>query len=229
MTIEEYFGDWNKVIDLEFIKRITKTLPAFQESICPSLKDTFKAFHFCPLNNLRVVIVGQDPYNNYLNDSPVATGLAFANSKDTNEKDISPSLNVIMESVIDFTMPHDSINFDLSLEKWEEQGVLLLNSALSCFKGKPGSHTLMWRPFTINLLRKLSRYTTGIVYVLMGSAAQSFKSYIDHRNNHIIECRHPAYYARTQTKMPNVWKEINDILIGQNGYGIEWYNNNINN
>lgn len=223
MSIEEYFGDWSKVLDLDFIKRITKVLFAYQLSFCPSLKDVFKAFHLCSLKDLRVVILGQDPYNNYLNNKPIATGLAFANSKDTDEKNISPSLSVIMESVIDFTVPHDSINFDLSLEKWEAQGVLLLNSALSCFKDKPGSHTLMWRPFISDLLKNISSHTTGIVYALLGSDAQSFKSYIDQRNNYIIECRHPAYYARTREKMPNIWKDINDILIGQNGYGIKWY------
>lgn len=222
MTIKEYFGDWSKIIDLDFVSRITKVLPAYKEPVCPSPKDIFKAFHLCPLKQVRVIILGQDPYNNFLNNKPIATGLAFANPKDTAEKDISPSLNVLMESIIDFTIPHEHINFDISLEKWEEQGVLLLNSALSCFKDKPGIHTLMWRPFTSSLLRKISWQVPGIVYVLLGSAAQSYKSYIK-EDSIIIECRHPAYYARTKEKMPNIWKDINDILIGQNGYGIQWY------
>lgn len=225
MSREEYFGDWSKIIDLDFVDKIIKVLPAYKEPVCPLPKDLFRAFNLCPLKQTRVIILGQDPYNNFLKGKPIATGLAFANPKDTDESNISPSLNVIMESIIDFTIPHEHINFDISLEKWEAQGVLLLNSALSCFKDKPGSHTLMWRPFISNLLQKVSWQMSGIVYVLLGSAAQSFKNFIK-KDSIIIECRHPAYYARTREKMPNIWKDINDILIGQNGYGIEWYNNN---
>jgi uracil DNA glycosylase len=58
----------------------------------------------------------------------------------------------------------------------------------------------------------------------MGSQAQSLESYINMKTNHIIRCRHPSYYARTKTRMPSdVWYQMNDILTGLNGYGIEWY------
>jgi uracil-DNA glycosylase len=109
------------------------------------------------------------------------------------------------------------------LENWEDQGVLLLNAALSCSPGKPGSHMLLWRPFIKSLLVNLSSCLTGIVYVLMGSEAQSFESCINARSNHIIRIRHPSHYARTSTKMPNIWKEINQILKGIYGAEIEWY------
>lgn len=219
MTAEEYFGDWSKVIDLKEADRIMKKLSASKHAFCPQLKDVFKAFKLCRYNNLRVVILGQDPYP----QKDVATGLAFANSSNTPEESYSPSLDILKESVIDFTIPHRSINFEPSLEKWEEQGVLLLNSALSCDLGKPGSHALMWRPFISSFLSNLSSRTSGIVYVLMGTQAQSFENCIA-KNNYVIRCRHPAYYARTKTRMPsNIWKEINEILIGMNGYGIQWY------
>jgi uracil-DNA glycosylase len=231
MTIEEYFGEWSKVIDLKEAERILKKLAVYPV-ICPNLKNIFKAFHLCPYNSLRVVILGQDPYNNLkatvLDGSPsripVATGLAFANSSDTPENLFSPSLEILRESVINPTLPHGNINFDASLEKWEAQGVLLLNSALSCEVGKPGSHRLMWRPFIKTLLTNLSKYLTGIVYVLMGTDAQSFEPYINTRFNHVIRIRHPSWYARTRTNMPSdIWNQINSILIGQNGYGIEWF------
>ena len=193
-------------------------------NICPLPKNVFRAFHLCPLHSLRCVIIGQDPYFDYYKGKPRATGLAFANVKETPENCYSPSLNILKESVIDFTVPHRHINFDPSLEKWEEQGVLMLNSALSCEKGKPGSHVLMWISFIKSLLTNLSKCSCGIVYILMGSQAQSFESYINHSTNHIIKCKHPAYYARTHTKMPSdIWGRINDILIGQNGQGIKWF------
>lgn len=220
MTIQDYFGDWSKVVDLTEADRIMKTLKASNQPICPQLKDIFKAFRLCSFNDLRVVVIGQDPYP----QKGVATGIAFANSSDTPVDSFSPSLEVLRESVIDFTIPHRTTIFDASLEKWEEQGVLLLNSALTCQQGRVGSHSLMWRPFIKSLLTNLSEQTCGIVYVLMGSEAQSFEPYINKRFNHVIRIRHPSYYARTKTQMPSsIWQEVNDILISQNGYGIQWY------
>lgn len=232
MTIQEYFGDWSKVVDLPEADRILKKLSASNHIICPQLKDIFKAFTLCPFNDLRVILLSQDPYPNLrllhqdsiLQKIPVATGLAFANSLDTPDTKLSPSLEILKESVINYTIPHRTINFDPSLEKWETQGVLLLNSALSCELGKAGSHTLLWRPFIKSLLTNLSKYHTGIVYVLMGTVAQSFEPYINKQFNHVIRIRHPSWYARQKQRMPSdIWQEINSILIAQNGYGIEWY------
>ena len=220
MTIEEYFGDWSNVIDLKEADRIIRKLSASKCMICPSIKDIFKAFHLCSLHSLRVILLAQDPYP----QKGVATGLAFANSPDTPEKSLSPSLEILKESVIDYTIPHRSIIFDASLEKWEEQGVFLLYSALSCQQGRVGSHTLLWRPFITSFLTNLSKCSSGIVYILMGSVAQSFEPCIEKKFNHLVRIRHPSYYARTKTRMPSdIWKEVNRILIGQNGYGIEWY------
>ena len=224
MSIEEYFGDWSKVVDLKEADRIIRKLLASNAIVCPQIKDIFKAFRLCPLSNLRLVILGQDPYNDIYNKKPRATGLAFANASDVPEDLLSPSLSVLKESVIDYTIPHRRIIFDPSLEKWEEQGVLLLNSALSCQAGKAGSDTLLWWPFTITLLTNLSRHTLGIVYVLMGSNAQALEPFINKEFNHIIRIRHPSWYARQKIKMPSgIWDKINQILIGQNGTGIEWY------
>ena len=218
MTIQEYFGDWSKVVDLHEADRIIKKLSASNHIICPQLKDIFKAFTLCPLNNLRAVLIGQDPYP----QRGIATGLAFANSSDTIQ--LSPSLEILKESVINYTIPHRTINFDPSLEKWEAQGVLLLNSALSCELGRVGSHMLMWRPFMKFLLTNLSCYHTGLVYLLMGTQAQTLEPYINKQFNHVVRIRHPSWYARQKQRMPSdIWQEINSILIGQNGYGIEWF------
>lgn len=204
MTIQEYFGDWCKVINLTEANTVLKKLVASKQPIYPNIKDIFKDFTLCSLHNLRVVIMGQDP--------------------STSPSHFSPSLEVLMESVIDFSLPHGSINFDPSLEKWESQGVLMLNSALSCNVGKVGSHALLWKPFIRSLLTNLSLHTNGIVYVLMGSEAQSFESCINSKYNYILKTRHPSWYAKNnQVMSSNLWTNINSILIGQNGYGIEWY------
>lgn len=227
MTIEEYLGDWTKVIDLNETNKILRQLSSVH--ICPQRKDIFRAFHLCPLNSLRVCIIGQDPYPNMRmlpskEKVPVATGIAFANTADTPEALYSPSLEVLRESVIDYSKPHRLITFDPSLEKWESQGVLLLNSALTCEVGRVDSHALLWWPFMKSLLKSLSTYHTGVVYVLMGTQAQNLEPFINKEQNHILHIRHPSWYARTKTSMPSdIWTEINSILIGQNGYGIEWY------
>jgi uracil-DNA glycosylase len=220
MTVQEYFGDWSKVVDLHEADRIIRKLSASNHVICPQLKDIFRAFTLCPLNNLRAVLIGQDPYP----QRGVATGLAFANSPDTPDAKLSPSLEILKESVINYTIPHRTINFDPSLEKWEAQGVLLLNSALSCEVGRVGSHTLLWRPFMKFLLTNLSKYRTGIVYLLMGTQAQTLEPYINRQFNYVVRIRHPSWYARQKQRMSSdIWQGINSILIGQNGYGIEWF------
>ena len=221
MSIEEYFGDWSKVVDLNEANRILKALPS---RICPQKKDIFKAFRFCSFNNLKVIVIGQDPYPDIYKGKPRATGIAFANSSDVPENEISPSLEILKESVIDYTLPHGTINFDTSLEKWEAQGVLLLNSALSCEVGRVGSHTLLWRPFIKSLLTNISNYHTGIVYVLMGTVAQGFEPYINKQFNHIVKIRHPSWYARQKERMPSdVWREINKLLINNYNCEIKWY------
>lgn len=221
MSIEEYFGDWSKVIDLNEADRILKALPF---RICPQKKDIFKAFRLCSFDNLKVMVLGLDPYPDIYKGKPRATGIAFANSSDVPENEISPSLEILKESVIDYTLPHGTINFDTSLEKWEAQGVLLLNSALSCEVGRVGSHTLLWRPFIKSLLTNLSKYHTGIVYVLMGTVAQGFEPYINKQFNHIVKIRHPSWYARQKERMPSdVWREINKLLISNYNYEIKWY------
>lgn len=224
MTIQEYFGDWCKVIDTKEADRIIRKLMTSRQVICPQIKDIFKAFTLCKLHDLKVVIIGQDPYPDLLEGKPRATGIAFANPKGTPQKSYSPSLDVLMESVIDYTLPHGSVIFDPSLENWEKQGVLLLNAALSCTLGRIGSHALMWRPFMRSLLTNLSNYDTGIVYVLMGAEAQSLEPYINPKYNHIIKVRHPSWYARNHTIMPSdLWHEINRLLVGHYGFGVEWY------
>ena len=224
MTIEEYFGEWKKVVDINEADRIMRKLVGLKQKICPQIKDIFKAFALCSLSDLKVVILGQDPYPNIVNGRPVATGIAFANSSDTLQCNYSPSLDVLMESVIDFTCPHQNIIFDPSLEKWEKQGVLLLNSALSCQAGNIGSHSLIWRPFIRSLLTSISTYNTGIVYVLMGNEAQSFEHCINADCNYIIKTKHPSWYARMHQTMPSdLWYNINHILKGLYGHGIEWY------
>lgn len=224
MTAEEYFGGWTRVINLQKAAELRAHLSSLKVPLCPDISNLFRAFHLCRLEDLRLLILAQDPYTDYVKGIPRATGIAFANASDTLEENYSPSLQVLKDSIIDFSIPGINAIFDPTLESIAAQGVLFLNSSLSCIKGNVGSHSLLWRPFTRELLTRLSTTTAGITYLLMGADAQSFQSFINPTGNHILKCSHPAYYARTGTAMPSeIWKEIDDILIRQNGYSIEWY------
>ena len=220
MTIDEYFGDWMKVLDRNETMKIMGWLRSINQStLCPNIKDVFKAFKLCPYNKCRVIFVGQDPYP----QRGVAQGVLFGNSSDTPENKLSPSLQIIKESVINFEIPHNLITFDPTLESWAKQGILMINSALTTEVGKIGVHMMKWRPFMIAFLKQMSMINPGIIYVLFGSQAQILEPYIS-KNNYVLKIEHPAYFARTNKKMPyHIWKDINKILYDLYGESIEWF------
>lgn len=221
MTIEEYFGDWMKVLDKTEAMKIMGWLRTVNpNTLCPALPNVFRAFKLCPYNKCRVVFIGQDPYP----QKGVATGVLFGNSKNTPEDKLSPSLQVVKESAINYEIPHNPLVFDNTLESWAKQGILMINSALTCEVNRVGSHVNEWRPFVSKLLKNLSTRETGIIYVLFGKQAQTLKPYIDDRYNDIIEVEHPAFFARTNQIMPySVFTRVNDLLYGRYGEKIEWY------
>lgn len=222
MTLDEYFGDWMKVIDRTELNNVmTKVGQEYRRKpICPAQPDVFKAFRLCPLKDLKIIMLLQDPYP----QKGVATGLALANNSKTLDSELSPSLNVIKEAVINFEIPHYCITFDPTLESWAKQGILLLNSALTVEQDKVGPHSLLWRPFIASFLKNLSLYETGLVYVLFGKQAQTFKMYINQHFNDIIEIEHPAYFARMNKRMPSeLFDTINKICRDKFNTPIIWY------
>ena len=222
MTLDEYFGDWMKVIDRTELNNVMAKVGQEyrRKPLCPAQSNVFRAFELCPFNDLKVVMLGQDPYP----QKGVATGVLFGNRKEVDEDNLSPSLNVVKEAAINFEVPHYCITFDNSLESWSKQGILMINSALTVEMNRIGSHVMLWRPFIAKLLKNLSEYNTAIVYVLFGRQAQTFKPYINSRFNHIIEIEHPAYFARSGTKMPHqLFIDISNRVKGIYGVPIKWY------
>ena len=221
MTIREYFGDWLKIIDSIELGRVLNTLTKLYKTklICPAQENVFKAFNLCKYNDCKVIFIGLDPYP----QKGIATGILFGNNADTIEENYSPSLKIIKDACIDLHRPHNLITFDPTLESWAKQGILMLNSALTVEMNKIGTHTMLWRPFISKLLKKMSEYNTGIIYVLFGGVAHTFKPYIGKMNT-ILEIEHPAYYARTNKEMPSdIFYEINNKLKLMYNYHIEWY------
>lgn len=222
MTLDEYFGDWLKVIDRAELNNVMAKVGQEyrRKPLCPAQSDVFRAFKFCPLKDLKIIMLLQDPYP----QKGVATGLALANNSETLESELSPSLKVIKEASINFEVPHNCIIFDQTLESWARQGILMLNSALTVEMNRVGSHVMLWRPFIAKLLKNLSEYNTALIYVLFGRQAQTFKPYINDRFNHIIEIEHPAYFARSGIKMPHqLFVDISNKVKEIYGVPIEWY------
>ena len=208
MTLEEYFGDWIKVIDLRELNKVINKLNTlyFTKIIYPNKNDVFKPFSLCSLKDLKVVFLGQILLDN------------------RNDSNLSPLLQIIKDAAIDLEVPKNSCIFDPTLEEWEKQGILILNSALTVECGKTGSHTMLWRPFISSLLTNLSDSTNGIIYVLFGETAQSFEPYINKKYNIILKEKHPAYYAKINKDMPStIFKEISRLTKEKYGNSIQWY------
>ena len=221
MTIDEYFGDWMKVLDRKETVKIMNWLKTTDSStLCPSIKNVFKAFKLCSYNECKVIFIGQDPFP----QKGIAQGILFSNSSNTPEDKLSPSLKVVKESVINFDIPHNLITFDPTLESWAKQGILMLNSALTTEVGKVGIHTLKWRPFIGSFLKNMSEKNPGIIYVFFGSQAKSLNTYINNNNNYKLFIEHPAYYARLNKRMPSdIWYTVQKLVYNIYGTSIEWY------
>lgn len=222
MTITEYFKDWYKVIDTKELYSVLNELQNLysSRSVFPEYKDIFRAFTLCPYNKCRIIFMGQDPYP----QKGIATGILFGNKVNTLDGNLSPTLQVIKNSIIDLHDTVNSINFDPTLESWAKQGILMLNSALTVEANKPNSHTMLWRKFIASLLTNISLYNTGMIYVLFGKTAQTFIPYIG-KYNTIIKEYHPSYYYRLGINMPyRVFQEVNKTLKDINNDTIKWIN-----
>lgn len=220
MRLEEYFGDWLWVIDEDELFTVLNSIDQYysMRKVCPAPENVFRAFELCPYDELKVVFVGQDPYP----QKDVATGILFGNRADVPEDELSPSLKVVKEAAVNFEIPHNSIIFDQTLESWARQGILMINSALTVEMNKVGSHTMLWRPFISSLLKNISETNPGLIYVLFGSQAGTFQPYI--KTGTVIKVPHPAYNARTETKMnPELFTDINRELKSKYGTTIKWY------
>ena len=193
------FGDWWNYINQKELEKIIDSLNyKYKESIIlPNKKDVFNAFIYCPPSRLRVIMLGQDPYP----QKGIATGLAFAN----NISNISPSLKVLRDTINEYAKSKGDFMpiIDNSLISWANQGILLLNSALTVEEGKPNSHSLLWRPFIKDFLRDISLTRPDIIYVFFGKEAQSFIPYLSNflYNPIVLKENHPSYYARTGIPM----------------------------
>ena len=174
---------------------------------------------------IKVVVLLQDPYP----QPDVATGLAAGVR--LGEK-IQPTLSILMREL---GLEYDSEleDFDTTLESWEEQGVLMLNSSLSCEVFKPGTHTKLWEPFVRELIKvlndfKITRTTmTSIVFVFLGAQAQLYSNLVSEKLHYKILRYHPAAETHGSNKFVGFYKEVNVNLIESGQTEIKWLAQNL--
>lgn len=209
--------EWLKYFNIPLLKSIIRKIP--ENTMCPKKENVFKAFKLCPLKECKVVFLGMEPYA----QKDVATGILFGNSSNVAELNLSPSLKVVKEAVINPTYVRNII-FDNTLESWASQGILMLNAALTVELNRIGSHLQLWRPFMSAFLKKFSNDNTGIIFVLFGNQAQTFEYYINSKYNYIIKEKHPAFYARSGTKMTDrCFEETNNYVYKLYNEKIKWF------
>jgi uracil-DNA glycosylase len=177
----------------------------------PKIKGIFKAFEECPYNNLKTIFISQDPYP----ELGVADGIAFSCSK---TKTIQPPLRYIFKELNESQW--DSL--DPNLKRWSNQGVLLLNTALTVQIGKIGSHHDLWKPIIKLILSGINDDFNEMPVVLFGVKAEEW--HLRLHNQKIFKIPHPASAAYNGGKWDcdNIFYKINMILQDQNRSLILW-------
>ncbi|HEG5395541.1 TPA: uracil-DNA glycosylase [Campylobacter coli] len=205
--------EFNKNYFLEIKKRYIQALNN-NAIIYPPANLTFNAFNLTPLDGLKIVLLGQDPYH----QPNQAMGLSFSVPYGVK---IPPSLlNIYKELKTDLSI-EPSKSGDLS--SWAKQGILLLNSILSVEAGKPASHSSWgWQEFSDAVISKLSLEKSGLIFMLWGNYAKSKKALIDTNKHFILEAAHPSPLARTGFLGCKHFSKANEILRNLGKYPINW-------
>ena len=190
LTANKHLHGWDSAMNDNIKVCLAKGMAYYENlknvshiTIYPKEKDIFRAFEMTPYDEVKVVILGQDPYH----EDGQANGLAFSVNNGTKAP---PSLQNIFKELQDDMGGRFRTNTDLS--DWAEQGVLLLNSSLSVIEGKANSMSKTWEPFTDGIIELLSKKETPIVFVLWGNNAKRKKKLIDVSRHCVIESAHPS-------------------------------------
>lgn len=212
---------WKNALAGEFEKPYFASLVRFLheekasgQKIFPPGSQIFKAFELTPLSELKVVILGQDPYHG----PGQAHGLSFSVPEGV---PAPPSLKNIFKEI------ETDMGFRMSgypnLEKWARQGVLLLNAVLTVRSGAAASHSKIgWEQFTDAVIRYVSDNCDGVVFLLWGNFARSKRELIDRTRHHVLEAAHPSPLARGAFFGCRHFSKTNEILSSQGRTPVDW-------
>ena len=191
-----------------------KTEKSNNKTIYPPGSKIFEAFNVTPWNDVKVVILGQDPYHN----PGQAMGLSFSVPEGIT---LPPSLKNIFRELktdIGIELPNHG-----DLSSWAQQGVFLLNAMLTVEHKSPGSHKKVgWQEFTNAVIQLLSEKREDLVFLLWGNFAKSKKELIDGSKHLILEAAHPSPLARGAYFGSKHFSQTNDYLISKNKTPINW-------
>lgn len=217
MVVDE---KWDKILNEEYQKDYFKRLVMFVKSeymnkiIYPKASDMFNALKLAHYEDIKVVILGQDPYHG----EGEAHGLSFSVKEGIK---LPPSLvNIFKELESDLGIKRTSG----TLDDWASQGVLLLNTVLTVEKDKPNSHKGKgWEQFTDAIIKKLNEREDPIVFILWGSNARSKKDLISDSKHLIIESAHPSPFScRYGFEGSKPFSKANDFLLRNGKMSIKW-------
>ena len=214
-------NNWDKALNDEFEKQYFKEIKDFvddeylKKTIYPAYNDIFNAFKFTDIDDVKVVILGQDPYH----EEGQAHGLAFSTPEG---RPIPRSLKNIFNEInaeYDYPIPKSGC-----LEKWAKQGVFLLNTVLTVEAGNANSHSKCgWQTFTDNVIKILNNLEQPIVFLLWGKQAEKKKEFLDNPNHLVLVTSHPSpFSARRGFLGSNHFKLANEFLRQNNKKEIDW-------
>lgn len=212
---------WKQALQGEFDKPYFASLARYLHRekaegkvIFPPGPEIFKAFELTPVDRVKAVILGQDPYHGY----GQAMGLCFSVPDNV---PAPPSLkNIFKEIEDDLGVP---MSGRPNLEKWARQGVLLLNAILTVRSGEAASHSdIGWQQFTDAVIRYLSASRTGIVFLLWGNYARGKAELIDASRHYVLEAAHPSPLARGAFFGCRHFSRTNEILMSEGKTPIDW-------
>ena len=198
------------------IATFLKTEKALNKVIYPPGTLIFNAFNQTPFNKLKVVIIGQDPYHG----AGQAHGLSFSVQNGIKPP---PSLVNIYKEIqrdIGIAMPKEYGN----LTNWAQQGVLLLNAALTVRDGEPFSHAKFgWADFTDRVIQKISDNKKGVVFLLWGKFAQDKQVLIDETKHHVLKAAHPSPFSADKGFFGcKHFSKTNEFLVKEGHQPIDW-------
>ncbi len=214
-------ASWKEALKGEFDKPYFKDLIAFvkeeysSQTVYPSEKEIFNAFDHCPLGKVEVVIIGQDPYHG----PGQANGLCFSVADGIRQP---PSLQNIFKEIK--TDIGTDIPLSGNLERWADQGVLLLNATLTVRDNTPGSHQNKgWEEFTDAVIRVLSEQKNNLVFLLWGAYAQKKGEIVDKRKHLVLQSPHPSPFAAHKGFFGNQhFSKTNEYLSANAKKQINW-------
>jgi uracil-DNA glycosylase len=213
---------WKKALAGEFDKGYFVKLADFVKAeyqsatVYPPPKFIFRAFDLTPFDEVKVVIIGQDPYHGV----GQANGLCFAVNKGVK---FPPSLQNIYKE-IESDLGHPPHFQDGDLEEWAKQGVLLLNATLTVKGSSPGSHqNIGWEQFTDAVIKTLSDQKENVVFILWGSYAQKKGAVIDTSKHLVIKSAHPSPFSAYNGFFGSKpFSKCNEYLFSHGELPIEW-------